>query len=219
MSVKLNNTLGEYKVEQMFECDNIPPYTLAVFHKQTKQLMFGADANIDPITGSLCLDNGMYKGLHRQYWDLSDERKSGTAGGDFPVGRWIPRTLNNMDGVSGMGVRLMPDNQTVKLDPGTYHISARAPAFGVGDHQIRLENVSKDKGVTEKYGSNASSASDEQMTDSCITGYRLTVSKQPQTFQLQHKCTGGRPHDGLGKPNEFSESMEVYATMTIHRLN
>lgn len=218
VSVELNKTLGDFKVEKIFSSDNnLPPYTLAVFHNQTKQLMYGADANLDPITGSLSLDNGMYKGLHRQYWDLCDERPSGTPGGDFPCNTWVPRQFSVIDGVCGMGVHLMKDDKTIRLEPGMYHIKARAPAFGVGYHQVRLYNITKH--ITEKHGTNACSASDENITESFIPGYRLNVSGGSQEFQLQHKCDGGRPYDGLGKATGFVDGMEVYATLNIHRLN
>jgi len=217
MSIQLNKTLGDMKLEKLTECNNFSPYTLAVFHNNTKQLMFGADANIDPISGSLCLDNGIFKGLHRQYWDLTDERTRGTPGGDFPANEWIPRTFTESDGVSGMGVHLQRDNKTVLLEPGIYYVKANAPALGVGDHQIRVQNLSTK--LTEKYGSNASSSSDENMTNSIILGFRLNVLHKPQKFQLQHKCSGGRPTDGMGKPSGFSDGLEVYAMLSIYRMN
>lgn len=217
MTERLNQYLGDFKIGQLFsDQQNVNPYTLAVFQNKTKQLLFGADANIDPITGSLCLDNGMYRGLHRQYWDLRDEKQCGEHGGHFPAGKWVPRKFTVMDGVSGMGVSLNSDNTTIILEPGRYHIEAEAPALGVGDHQCRFFNLTKQ--ITEQYGTNACSSSDENATTTRLS-FSLDVAKSPHMYQLQHHCSGGRPGDGFGKATGFKDGMEVYSQLKIHRTN
>jgi hypothetical protein len=214
-----------FKASKWFEKEKntLPPFTLAVFRTDTRQLLFGADANIDPISGSLSLDNGMYRGLHRQSWTLRDERRSGIDGGSFKAGVWIPRKLTAFDGLVGMGIALIGDD-TLRMDPGTYNIDAEAPALGVGDHQVRWQNIT-DKthahphsSTTECFGTSTSSCSDEQATVSKVR-FRLHVNEKPQLYQLQHCCSGGRPVDGFGRACGFKDAMEVYSTVMISRVN
>lgn len=208
-----------FKVSKWFEKDKstLSPFTLAVFRTDNQQLLFGADANIDPISGSLSLDNGMYRGLHRQSWMLRDERRLGENGGSFKPNEWIPRTLTAFDGLVGMGIALI-GNDTICMDPGTYNIDASVPALGVGDHQGRWENVTEDQHCTECFGTSTASCSDEQATESKIR-FRLHVNDKPQLYQLQHRCSGGRPVDGFGRACGFEDAMEVYSTIIISRVN
>lgn len=225
MSTSSHNLLfSGFQVSKWFDKNKThgppPPFTLAVFRNDTRQLLFGADANIDPITGSLCLDNGMYKGMHRQVWTLRDERKSGEAGGTFEGGgKWIARTFTVFDGMVGMGIALVGNN-TILMDPGTYKIEAFVPALGVGDHQCRWVCLEGDGETLECPGSSETSSSDEVQSKSmlCFT-LHVTGKGKAKKYQLQHRCTDGRPGDGFGKPCGFKDSMEVYSIVKIERKN
>lgn len=172
------------------------------------------DVKFDPITGSMSLDNGIYKGLHRQVWCIRDERPSGVDGGTFQHGSWTSRHFSTIDGMSGMGVSLK-DETTILIEPGTYIVDIRCPALGVGFHQIRFYNAT-DK-IIEVFGTSASSHSDEHQTTS-EASFHLSVFDTPKEYQIQHCCSGGRPNDGFGKSVGFKDSMEVYSILKIQKV-
>jgi hypothetical protein len=177
---------------------------------------------IDPLTGSFVLESGMYKGLHRQMWTIRDERKSGFDGGSFMGDRWIPRTFTVFDGIVGMGISLCDDNQTITMDTGIYYVDITSPALGVGCHQIRFQNITDN--ITEAFGTSECSSTDEHCSRS-VASFHLNVkdtlipSVTSKSFQLQHRCDGGRPGDGFGRACKFGDNNELYSVIKIYRLN
>ena len=178
-------------------------------------MMSSKDVQFDPITGSMSLDNGIFKGLHRQVWCIRDERRSGEDGGTFEGGKWVSRIFNCIDGMSGMGISLKENETQIHIDPGTYIIDVKCPALGVGSHQIRVQNVTDN--ITEVFGTTACSHSDEHQTTSDAS-FHLTVIDIAKDFQIPHRCSGGRPVDGLGKSTPFKDNMEVYSLMKIQKV-
>lgn len=173
------------------------------------------DLQVDAISGSLTLWNGVYKGLHRQIWYIREEQKSGVHGGTFDSKKWIPRTLNVLDGVAGSNVSLS-QSDTIRIEPGIYAVEASAPAVGVGNHQVRFQNIT-DK-MTESWGTSAMSPSDESMTRSELA-FHLRVNDNPKLYQLQHKSSGTTtPWHGLGMANDFGDSVEIYSIVKIQKL-
>jgi hypothetical protein len=172
------------------------------------------DLQVDAISGSLTLWNGVYKGLHRQIWYIREEQKSGIHGGTFEALRWIPRTLNVLDGVAGSNVSLC-QNDTIRIEPGIYAIEASAPAVAVGTHQVRFQNVTDQ--MTESWGTNSTSPSDESMTRSELA-FHLRVNDTPKLYELQHKASGTTPWHGFGLANDFEDSVEIYSIVKIQKL-
>lgn len=172
------------------------------------------DVKIEPLTGNIHLNNGIYRGLHRQFVTIHDERPSGEHGGSAISGKWMVRTFTTISGLCNIGVGLV-ENQFI-IAPGTYHIEANAPGLGIGHHQIRWQNVSD--GITEAFGTSEISASDECSSRSVLS-CRLCVTSDSKVYELQHRCSHSRPHDGLGRAAGFSNSLEVYAVVNIYRLN
>ena len=173
-----------------------------------------SDVKFDPISGSMSLDNGIYKGLHRQVWCIRDEKPSGIDGGTFNHGSWVNRHFNTIDGMLGMGVSLKNETN-ILIDPGTYIVDVQCPALGVGSHQIRFFNVTDN--VTEVFGTSTCSHSDEHQTTS-EASFHLSVVDNSKEYQIQHYCSGGRPNDGFGKSVGFRDSMEVYSVLKIQKV-
>jgi len=178
-------------------------------------MAFSADVQFDSISGSLSLDNGIFKGLHRQVWCLRDERRSGEHGGSFESGSWVPRVFNTLEGVAGMGVGRKSDT-CIQIDPGTYVVDGQCPALGVGFHQVRVQNLTD--GITEAFGTTACSHSDEQQTVSTVS-FQLTLVGPSKEYQIQHRCSGGRPIDGFGQAAGFPDSLEVYSWLKIQKVS
>ena len=167
-------------------------------------------------TVSTYSDTTASKRSHRYSWFLRQEEKSGVNGGNFEAMTWVPRKLNSIDGFSGLDVALSQNpHSVILLKPGMYSISASAPALGVGLHQIRLQNLTDN--VSVGFGTSSSSNSDEHTTRSELNVY-VRVSESEKAFQLQHKCSVGRPDDGLGQATNLQDNMEVYSLVTIQKL-
>jgi hypothetical protein len=97
----------------------------------------------------------------------------------------------------------------VTLAAGTYRLRGSAPAFAVGGHQARWQNVSD--GVTVLIGS--VEYADTVQTRSIVAG-RFTISAS-KTFELQHRCETTRATDGFGVAGNFDT--EVYAEVELWR--
>lgn len=170
--------------------------------------------NFDPISGSMLLDNGIFKGLHRQVWCIRDERPAKVDGGTFECNKWIPRHFNVIDGIIGMGVGIT-DDTIINIDVGTYIVDVSCPALGVGFHQIRFQNLTNQ--ITEVFGTTTCSHSDEHQTRSEIS-FHLNVLDMTKQYQIQHRCSGGRPGDGFGKASSFEDTNEIYSMMKIQKV-
>ncbi len=123
---------------------------------------------------------------------IVDKKPTGTDGGTFTAGDWRTRTINYQLGDSSF-VSLIGDT-AFSLTTGVYEIQVLAPALGVDQHQIRLENLSltsiQKLGSTEK----ALTASSNSYLSSIIT-----VSSSNETFQVSHRGTSTQATTGFGK--------------------
>lgn len=138
-----------------------------------------------------------------------DQRSTGTNAGTFTGGSFITRILNN---ALGDPAHITLSNNQITILPGTYLISISAPAYNVGNHQIRLQNVTD--GITEKYGS--SGASSVAQTHSCIE-HRIVLNTA-KTFEIQHWAENTRSSDGLGIASGIAGNVEIYTQVRILRL-
>jgi hypothetical protein len=143
-----------------------------------------------------------------------DSKPSGTNGGTFTAGSWQLRDLNHLTNMSNSNVITFNNNQFT-LIPGEYTILISCPAFGVGNHQARLVNVTNGKmtyGSPEYsfsyYGSGATSRS---WINSHIT---LAV---PCVFEIQHRCSITNPTVGFGIAAGFGGN-EVYTSLYINQV-
>lgn len=142
---------------------------------------------------------------------IRDEKASATDGGTFTSGAWQTRTLNT-EVLDPDGIVTIAANQFT-LAAGTYRIVARAPAYKVAKHQVKIANISD---VTDTaIGTTAqTAAADAIMTDSWVrTRFTLAGAK---TFELQHRCSATEATDGFGLNCGFGV-VEVYAEVWIEK--
>lgn len=64
---------------------------------------------------------------------------AGTPSGSFPIGSWVTRKLNHTAYTNATSIFRQGD--TITLEPGTYRIQASAPAYDIGFHKIRFQNI------------------------------------------------------------------------------
>lgn len=139
---------------------------------------------------------------------------AGTHAGTFANGTWVDRPLNTEIDPNGI-VTLAANAFT--LAAGTYHIRARAPAFRINGHQIRLQNTTD--GTTTAVGSSAHSGSsgDYGQTDSVID-FVFTIAGA-KTYKIQHRCeTNGALGSSFGRAANLTVN-EVYCQVQITKMS
>lgn len=118
---------------------------------------------------------------------VRDEKTAGSSGGSASTGantRTLNTTVRNV--ISGASLAA---NQ-ITLPAGTYHVEARAPAFGVGANQLYLYNVTDSTVAAIGEAANAVDIGAQgYYTGSlaCLAGkFTIAASK---VFELRHYCT------------------------------
>lgn len=151
-------------------------------------------------------------GLFDAYALLRDEQPAGTDGGTFTAGAWRTRTLNTEAFDVGGFVTLAANQFT--LAAGSYWLYGRAPAFIVGRHKSRIQNVTD--GATALVGSDAyvNAADANAMSDSVVQG-RVVIA-DAKAFELQHFSEGTTATFGFGLASSFTLA-EIYAEVQIWR--
>lgn len=144
---------------------------------------------------------------------LKDVKPSGTAGGTFTAGAWQTRTLNTVEGDSQI-VSLNANQFT--LGPGKYLIEASAPAYGVVNNQIRLQDVTnsltKALGTIVQTASGVNTASSNSLLN-CSLNIQSTTN-----FEIQHRCstTGNNTGFGVGDLNNWGSN--VFTQVKISKI-
>lgn len=142
---------------------------------------------------------------------LRDEKSSATAGGTFTAASYLQRTLNTTNN-SQEWITLATNQFT--LDAGVYKITARAPAYRVGNHKAIIYDV--DDSATELLGTTERmNTAEDVQTWSVVEGtITLTTTK---TFDVRHYAANTRATDGWGEPAGFGDN-EVYTTCKIDKI-
>jgi hypothetical protein len=70
---------------------------------------------------------------------VEDQKTTNTNGGDFNSGAWQTRDLNTK--VADTGSNASVASNQITLAAGTYRVFASAPAYAVGRHQTRLQDI------------------------------------------------------------------------------
>lgn len=132
---------------------------------------------------------------------IRDEKASGTAGGGFTSGAWQTRTLNTESVDTGNHATLAGNQIT--LAAGTYRFRASAPAFRVGPHKIRLQNITAGSTIAVGTSENSTAAVGENdATRSEVSGqFTLSVDS---VIEVQHRGTTTRATDGFGVASSFA---------------
>jgi uncharacterized delta-60 repeat protein len=148
---------------------------------------------------------------------LWDQKSQNTAGGTFTLGAWRVRDLNQLSGNVG-GVSLSSNEFT--LQPGVYAIEAKAPAYAVGNHQIRLFNVTDSR--VEATGTSTSALSILALFNVLGISYsfleHVIQIGAPKTYRIEHRCLITQATSGFGIAANISGSVEVYTQVKIRKL-
>ena len=140
--------------------------------------------------------------------EIWEQQSVGTNGGTFTAGSWQQRNLTN---ISTVGDAITLSNNRFTLAPGLYSLQITAPAYQVGSHQIRLQNVTNN--TTALWGTSAFSSNNSGSQTSSGILAQLSVSL-PTTFEIQHQCSITEANDGFGIATGFGD-FEVYTTVRI----
>lgn len=143
-------------------------------------------------------------------WLLHEELSVGTNAGSSEKG-WQTRALNTLSGSNRTHVSLSGNDFT--LLTGTFSITASAPAYRVGNHRLRVYNVTDD--VTALRG--GAQYSQSSQTLATLQGI-VTVVAGPKTFRLEHFCEKNRSKSGLGLAVGAPGENEEYAQVRIQKL-
>lgn len=146
------------------------------------------------------------------YVKVADQKASTTEGGTFTTGAWQTRTLNTKvrDAAS---IATLSANQ-VSLPAGTYQFRAVAPAFDVGRHQLRLQNITD--AVTVDIGPIAYEAAPNIACTLTEVSGEFTIAAT-KAFELQHRCELTRATNGFGLAGSWGT--EVFAVVEFWKIS
>lgn len=176
-----------------------------------KQDQNGAWYQLDSSGNEYRLANG--------YVIIQDQKTAGTNGGTFTSGAWRTRDLtttifNNI----GAGYSLSSNQFT--LPAGTYIINAKAPAYNVSYHALRLRNITD--GTTDIDGNTSQfhslAAGNTRDVWAFLTGF-ITISGS-KVYELQHRCSVTSATSGFGFAINASVpvNFEIYSTVEVIKI-
>lgn len=152
-------------------------------------------------------------------WFITDEKASGTDGGDFenrmadPTNDgWRTRDLNTLRKLTGTGTEVTITSNRITLTAGTYYVQFNPCAFDVGMTQSRLQNITD--ATTELLGIVARTTS-APMDDSTLQG--VVTAASTKVYEVQHRAQNTKLGDGFGKANGFA-AVEVYTDGRVRKL-
>lgn len=154
----------------------------------------------------------LYQAAYNGFILIRDEKANNTDGGTFTSGAWQTRTLNT-EVLDPGGFASLLSNQ-ITLLAGRYRVWISCPAYGVTEHQARLQNISD--GATTLYGTSEYSNSGYlTATHSLIVGeFVITQSK---IFEVQHRCGATYANEGFGRACAFGNT-EVYTIAMFQKV-
>ena len=143
---------------------------------------------------------------------IEEQQASGVQGGSFTSGAWRTRDLNTE--VADTGGDASVASKQVTLSAGTYEFEAWAVAQEVGNHKVRLQNVT-DATTIGVGSSERLEGAEANATHSTVAG-RFTISAS-KVIELQHRCSSTRNNDGFGDAAGFGV-VEVYAQLKLRKV-
>lgn len=174
---------------------------IAVFDGTTGKLLKDGGSTIaDIVAGTL------------SYLNYQDQQAQNTQGGTFTSGAWRTRVLNTEVSDTG-GYGSLSSNQ-ITLTAGTYIIRASAPAWAVGRHQIRLQNVTDATTVLVGRQGFIDIGATGGVNISELTG-KFTIGAS-KALELQHQCETTKSTNGFGIAANFTT--EVYAVVELWKV-
>lgn len=169
-------------------------------YAKTDKLLYSKDD-----AGLETLVSGGSGGGGTDYILLIDQKPDNTDGGTFTNLVWQPRDINTEISDDG-GHASIAINQ-ITLAAGTYRFKIITPAYRVGRHMARLQNVTDATTIQEGTAEYAGSA--EQITTHSTIAGRFTIGGV-RTFEVQHQSQITRATDGFGARTNFITLNETY---------
>jgi hypothetical protein len=145
---------------------------------------------------------------------IADVKAINVAGGTFTSGAWRTRDINTeLDDPSN--IVTIASNQFT-LQAGTYLVEWKAPAFEVGVHTTRLQNITDSTTDAEGMQSYAASADSVENTSS---GAGIVTITSAKVFEIQHYSAETRAEgSGFGLASSATGSNSVYTLVKIHKI-
>lgn len=145
-----------------------------------------------------------------QLLHLRDNATLGAGGGALTASTWNDRVLDTV--VTNEITNASLSANQITLPTGTYYAKIKAPGYFVGDHKIRLQNVTNSTTLLSSSGSYAPAT---------VQNYaehegRFTISGTKK-IRLQHYCTITNATNGAGKASSLGTS-ETYAQVYIWKI-
>lgn len=150
-------------------------------------------------------------GLTLGWAKIEDVKADTVVGGTFTSGAWQTRVLQTKVDPSTIVTTLAANQFT--LAAGTYQIRWAAPAFDVGVHQTRLQNITDVS--TETLGSCANSDTSQPNVTLSEGLDRFTIAAA-KVFEIQHRCVTTKATTGFGVPGSFGVG-EIYTQVEIRK--
>lgn len=175
---------------------------------ETVLLLFTVTNITTPTVTCLVVRSNTYTG----FWQISDVKSSGTNGGSSSATTWQKRTLNTITGTDTVTVTVNSSNNTFTLFPGTYIISAAAPAYNCGHHKTRLTNNTT--GNTDATGSAMYTASSNNIS---VIETVITLT-QTTNYQIDHYTETSQATNGLGVATNVSGFNEIFTIVKILKI-
>jgi len=144
---------------------------------------------------------------------IEDQKPDASQGGTFTSGAFQTRVLNTVVTNEITGASLSSNQITLPI--GTYFIEASAPAFSVGGHKTKLQQISGTSvqiiGTVETAGAGVAA-----QTRSFVTG-RFTIATTT-ILEVQHRCQTTKGSDGFGEAAVSLGAIEVYTVVKIWKV-
>lgn len=142
---------------------------------------------------------------------IQDQKAQNTAGGTFTSGAWQTRVLNT-EVSDTYGIVAIASNQFTPV-AGTYLIRVTAPAYKVGVHQSRLQNVTA--ASTTATGMSALTDSGDNVTTISPIDSVFTANGT-DAYEVQHRCGATGTTYGFGLPANLTT--EVYTSVVLIKI-
>lgn len=140
---------------------------------------------------------------------VRDIKANGVIGGGYTAGSYALRDLNDLSGDTDF--ISLNANQFI-LQPGTYEIEAESAGYKIGNHKIKLRNITDS--TDDITGLNNRSTGDDHVGAS-LTG--VIVITSVKTFEIQHRGSTTNAVDGFGNATSFGDS-EIYTQVKITKV-
>jgi len=141
---------------------------------------------------------------------IQETKTSGTHGGSFLAGADRTRALNTE--VLDTGNHASLSANQITLQPGTYRGSAYALAWYVGQHRLKLVNVTDSITIV---GSSEWIPQANQQTGHAFISFQFTITAT-KVFELRHRCSAGADTAGFGFASGLGT--EIYAEIKLERI-